>query len=113
HDLALNVGGIAALQGLSEVSFAVYELLERARGHDGQAAAAAAEQGRAAREEPANYRASLDEKLKGSALAIEKMMAQGQAIVDWQHKEDVQRVMRRDIKRELRNLGGLTEEELT
>jgi type I restriction enzyme R subunit len=35
-----------------------------------------------------------------------------QAIIDWQHKEDVQRVLRRDIKRDLRQLGGLSEEHL-
>jgi len=39
-------------------------------------------------------------------------MKRGQSIVDWQHKEDVQRVMRRDIKRALRRVGGLTEEQL-
>ena len=33
-------------------------------------------------------------------------------IVDWQSKEDVQRVMRSDIKRELRKLDGLMEEEI-
>ena len=33
-------------------------------------------------------------------------------IVDWEHRDDVQRAMRRDIKRELRAAGGLTEEGL-
>ena len=39
-------------------------------------------------------------------------MRVGQAILDWQNKEDVQRTMRRDIKRELRKVGDLPEEEI-
>ncbi|MCC7363174.1 MAG: hypothetical protein IT303_02285 [Dehalococcoidia bacterium] len=39
-------------------------------------------------------------------------MQRGQAIVDWQRNEDVLRVMRRDIKRELRTAGALPEEQL-
>ncbi len=33
-------------------------------------------------------------------------------ILDWQNKEDVQRTMRRDIKRELRKVEGLSGEQI-
>lgn len=46
------------------------------------------------------------------AVRIERVMGRGRAIVDWQANEDVLRMMRRDIKRELRAAGDLTEEEL-
>ena len=44
--------------------------------------------------------------------SIAEIMARSQAIIDWQHNEDVLRVMRRDMKRELRALGNLSEEQL-
>ena len=45
-------------------------------------------------------------------MRVEQVMRVGQAILDWQNKEDVQRTMRRDIKRELRKVGDLPEEEI-
>lgn len=36
----------------------------------------------------------------------------GRGIVDWQDNDEVQRQMRRDIKRELRDAGGLSEDQL-
>lgn len=98
-------GEAAARQGMSEVSMAVYELLESS------AKSGEVTVNRIA-EEKATYRANLDENLKDVSLSIEAVMKEGQKIIDWQHREDVQRVMRRDIKRELRKVGGLTEEEL-
>jgi hypothetical protein len=95
---ALSIADIAAQQGLSEVAFAVYELLEQTDGRDGSTARSGG--------------AALDERLKETALAIERAMTAAQAIIDWQHKEDVQRLLRRDIKRDLRQLGGLSEEQL-
>lgn len=107
---ALSLADIAAQQGLSEVSFAVYALLEQTRAADcdepGDNGA------RALREDPAFYLAGLDVQLKRVSLRIEQIMQAGQGIVDWQNKEDVQRQMRRDIKRELRRLGGFSEEQL-
>ena len=44
--------------------------------------------------------------------ALRKRMERGQAIIDWQSNDDVLRVMRRDIKRELRVSGSLSEEDL-
>ncbi len=104
---ALSTADLARQQGLSEVSYAVYELLERMtiEGPD-----ATSRDGVRENQEP--YLTGLDERLKGVSLSIEKVMGDGQAIVDWQNKEDVQRVMRRDIKRELRQLSNHSEEQL-
>lgn len=112
---ALSVADLAAQQGLSEVSFAVYELLEqRSSRAETPAGSSGNGTGRAGlvQQERASYNMGLDGHLKSVALSIEKIMAAGQSIVDWQHKEDVQRIMRRDTKRELRRLEGLSEEEL-
>lgn len=46
------------------------------------------------------------------AQNIEGIVQHYQKIVDWHNREDVLRSMRRDIKRELRPLGDLTETEL-
>jgi type I restriction enzyme R subunit len=104
---ALSAADVAAQQGLTEVSFAVYELLEQA-----SADGAGPPSSNGVREGHGPYRAGLDKRLKSVALSVEAIVARGQAIVDWHNKEDVQRVMRRDIKRELRQLEGLTEEQL-
>ena len=40
------------------------------------------------------------------------MVTRHTGVVDWQSNEDVQRLMRRDIKRELRPTGEYTEERL-
>jgi hypothetical protein len=97
-------GEEAASQGLSAVSMAVYDLLESVT-QPRSAEARIAEQ-------PATYRAHLDEGLKAVSLEIETIMRDGQKIIDWENREDVQRIMRRDIKRELRKVANLTEEEL-
>ena len=64
------------------------------------------------REEGGRYRGSLDENKKVVAQRIESVVIRYQAIVDWQNRDDVLRAMRRDIKRELRSTGDLTEDEL-
>lgn len=98
---------IAAEQGLTPVSFAVYELLERSpkQADEGLGAPGVAD-------DQGDYRTHLDETLKLAALRIEAVMRPHQSIVDWQSNYDVQRVMRRDIKRELRGVVDLSEEEL-
>ena len=100
---------IATEQGLTQVAFAVYELLERgpATGDgdvsDGQ---------RVLREEPAIYRTMFDERLKDVAREVDTVLQKHRAIVDWQENLDVQREMRRDIKRILRDTGRHAESEL-
>ena len=102
----LRLGDLAAQEGLSETSLAVYELIDRALNSEAE------EGGGVLREEPAPYLAAIETELKSVALRIEDVMRRGQAIVDWQRNEDVLRMMRRDIKRELRGAGELSEDQL-
>ncbi|MPZ15505.1 MAG: hypothetical protein GEU73_13970 [Chloroflexi bacterium] len=64
------------------------------------------------REERTGFRASFDDTLKATATRVEAVMKQYQGIIDWQSNFEIQRQMRRDIKRELRAGSTLTEEEL-
>ena len=95
---------IAAQHGLSPVSFAIYELLEV--GQPG-----AAEDG-AVQEERGAYRTHFDEEIKAVALKVDAVVSRHKAVVDWQSNLEIQREMRRDIKRELRDSGDYTEEQL-
>ena len=95
---------IAAQHGLSLVSFAIYELLEV--GQPG-----AAEDG-AVQEERGAYRTHFDEEIKAVVLKVDAVVSRHKAVVDWQSNLEVQREMRRDIKRELRDSGDYTEEQL-
>jgi type I restriction enzyme R subunit len=104
---AISATRAASEQGLSELSFAVYELLEQSTTRVSEPTGVTN-----VSEQRPGYRAGLDERLKSIAIGIEQVMNRGQAIVDWQSKEDVQRVMRRDIKRQLRRLDDLLEEEI-
>jgi len=106
RDETLGLGDLAAQEGLSETSLAVYELVDHALD------AEAGEVAGVLREGSAPYRAAIDPKLKSVALRIEDVMRRGQAFVDWQRNEDVLRMMRRDIKRELRGAGDLPEDQL-
>ena len=58
------------------------------------------------------YRTELDEETKRVSQRVEKVIAQHQGVIDWQSNLDVQREMRRDIKRELRPNGDYTEGQL-
>ena len=94
---------IAAEHGLSPVSFAIYELIER-RQQDVLAASVG--------EEQAPYRTALDEDTKRVAGQVESVVVHHSGVVDWQSNEEVKRLMRRDIKRELRPTGDYTEDQL-
>ena len=95
---------IAAQHGLSPVSFAIYELLEV--GQPG-----VIEEG-SVREESGSYRTPFDEEIKAVALKVDAVVSRHKVVVDWQSNLEVQREMRRDIKRELRESGNYTEERL-
>jgi type I restriction enzyme R subunit len=105
---ALGEAQAAADQGLTELSFALYELLEQTT--TGTLAGSGGEF--RIGEERAAYRTAFDEGLKSRAIKIEEIMRRGQSIIDWHANEDVQREMRRDIKRELRELDGLSEDDV-
>jgi type I restriction enzyme R subunit len=96
---------IAAEQGLTPVSFAVYGILASR-----PAVGAAAGGGpRVLREDEGVY-GELDEGLKDVAHKIEVKLQEHRAIIDWRDNLDVQREMRRDVKRLLRQTGRDEEE---
>ena len=78
---------VAAEHGLSPVSFAIFELI---RTRDGDTAPGAWS----------------EQDVKSAALALEGVIKQHAGVVEWQSNPDVQRLMRRDIKRKLRPSGG-------
>ena len=53
-----------------------------------------------------------EQDLKDAALALEGVIKQHAGVVEWQSNPDVQRLMRRDIKRELRPSGDYGEPQL-
>ena len=84
---------IAAEHGLSPVSFAIFELIRSGDGDAGPGAWA-------------------ERDLNDAALALEGVIQQHAGVVEWQSNPDVQRLMRRDIKRELRPSGNYGEPQL-
>ena len=95
---------IAAEHGLTPVSFAIYELLDE-RSED-------ADSSTEIRESHPPYHTQLDEETKCIALKVESAIVRHSGVVDWQVNEEIKRLMRRDIKRELRPGGDYSEEQL-
>ena len=95
---------IAAEHGLTPVSFAIFELLD---GRPGETVSPTQ-----VRDEQDPYRTQFDEQTKDVALEVESVIVRHSVVVDWQSNEDIKRLMRRDIKRELRPTGDFTEEQL-
>ena len=104
RDTIPSEADIAAEHGLSPMSFAIYELLDS---HTGEPEPAPAAHG-----DDTLYRTHFDETTKTVALRLEDAVEKHRAVVEWQSNLEVQRVMRRDIKRELRGLGAFSEEHL-
>ena len=98
---------IASEQGLTPVSFAVYGLLAGG----GSNGAGGGAPGRVS-EEPAEYRVEFDDSLKEAARDIDAILDKHRSIIDWWENLDVQREMRRDIKRLLRETKRYEEDEL-
>ena len=103
HDVQ-RVADIAAQHGMTTVSFAIYQLLD-------EFPAGQTLKSRAG-EEQRGYRTEIDEETKRVSQEVERVIAQHRDVIDWQSNLDVQREMRRDIKRELRPTGDYTEEQL-
>ena len=95
---------IAAEHGLTPVSFAIYELLDRPPEETASPAQV--------REERSQYHTHFDEQVKTVALKVESVVVRHSGVVDWQSNEEVKRLMRRDIKREPRPTGEYTEDQL-
>ena len=103
HD-AQRVSDIAAQHGMTMVSYAIYQLLD--------SFFAAESPKPAVGEEGGGYRTEIDEETKKISEKVEKAIVRHKDVIDWQTNLDVQREMRRDIKRELRPTGEYTEEQL-
>ncbi len=99
-----RMADIAAQHGMTTESFAIYQLPD-------EFPAGQTSQFRAG-EEQRGYRTEIDEETKRVSQEVEKVISQHRDVIDWQSNLDVQREMRRDIKRELRPTGEYTEEQL-
>ena len=91
---------LAAQLGLSSESFAIYELIGRG------SSSIISEGGRA------DYHVRMDDAQKEATEKVDTALAQHRAVVDWQSNLEVQRLMRRDIKRVLGPGGKYNEDEL-
>ena len=98
---------IAKEHGLTPVSFAVYGLLAGRVANDAGGGGA-----RRVAEERGVYVTPLDGALKAAAKDIDAIFDRHRSIIDWQENLDVQREMRRDIKRLLRETGRHGEDEV-
>ena len=103
HDVQ-RVADIAARYGMTTVSYAIYQLLD-------EFPAGQTLKSRAG-EEQRGYRTEIGEETKRVSQEVERVIAQHRDVIDWQSNLDVQREMRRDIKRELRPTGDYTGEQL-
>ena len=99
---------IAVEHGLTPVSFAVYGLLA-GQGSNGSGLTSGY---REVAEDVVSYDAEFDGGLTGVARAIEDVIQEHRSIIDWRENLDVQREMRRDVKRLLRDTGHYGEDEL-
>ena len=103
HDVQ-RMADIAASYGMNTVSFAIYQLLDEFPvGEVSKSTAAEGQRG---------YRTELDEGTKRISEEVDRVIAQHKDVIDWESNLDVQREMRRDIKRELRPTEDYTEEQL-
>ena len=103
HDQIGTEEDIAAQLGLSPDGFVLYELI-------GDATTSSA--GKISDGPRGEYRVRSDEARKEAAESVEKALVPHSAVVNWQSNADVQRLMRRDIKRALRDGEKYTEDEL-
>ena len=94
---------VAAELGLSSESFAIYEIIGQGGGSSGSAISEG---------ERAAYHARMEEEQKEATERVESAVEQHRAVVDWQTNPEVQRLMRRDIKRALRDGEKYSEDEL-
>ena len=94
----------ALSQGLSTLSMSIYELIDP---HS-----AASLPGMPSSNGQSQNQAPLDKATRNLACDLEKVVDEHRKIVDWQSNAEVQREMRRDIKRRLRNAGQFPEARL-
>ena len=105
--LRIDIGreeGVASELGLSPLAYAVYGILTRV-GDEEEAAAAV-------HEASPTYTPTVDESVKATALQVESVLNKHTVVVDWRANGEVLRLMRRDLKRDLRRAVDRTEEQL-
>ena len=103
HDVERMVD-IAAQHGMTTVAYAIYQLLhEFSTGETLKSEVAEGQRG---------YRTEVDEETRKASQEVEEVIAQHREVIDWESNLDVQREMRRDIKRALRPTGDYTEEQM-
>ncbi len=96
-----NRADVAASQGFSTLSMAIYELLDcHSRDTDPPVPKLT---------EYTPNQPDFDEETRNVALKLEIAVDHHKGVIDWQLNSDVLREMRRDIKRELRNSGEFSE----
>ena len=103
HDVQ-RMADIAAQHGMTTVSFAIYQLLDEFPYKQTLKSGVG--------EEQRSYGTEIDEETKRVSQEVERVIAQHKDVIDWHLNLEVQREMRRDIKRELRPTGDYTEEQL-
>ncbi len=92
----------AAQLGMTQVAYAIYQLLGESTASSG---------GGILQTRP-DYQPDADEEVKKVALEVEEIINRRKEIIDWTSNFEVQREMRRDIKRALRPTGDYTEDRL-
>ena len=105
--LRIDIGreeGVASELGLSPLAYAVYGILTGV-GDEEEAAAGV-------HEASPTYTPTVDESVKATALQVEAVLNKHTVVVDWRANGEVLRLMRRDLKRDLRRAVDRTEEQL-
>ena len=99
-----SVADIAARHGMTAVAFAIYQLLDEFPDRETSKSAVG--------EPSMGYHPEIDEETKRISKDVEQVISSHQGVIDWRSNLEVQREMRRDIKRELRPGEHYTEEQL-
>ena len=105
--LCIDIGreeGVASELGLSPLAYAVYGILTEV-GDEEEAATGV-------HEASPTYTPTVDESVKATALQVEAVLNKHTVVVDWRANDEVLRLIRRDLKRDLRRAGDRTEEQL-
>ena len=101
---ASRIREFAAQLGMTQVAYAIYQLLGERPASSGS--------GDGVSQTRPDYRPDADEEVKKVALEVEEIINRRKGVIDWASNLEVQREMRRDIKRALRPTGDYTEERL-
>ena len=99
-----SIADIASRHGMTAVAFAIYQLLDEFPNRGTSESVVG--------EPSAGYRPEIDEETKRISKEVDQVISSHREVIDWHSNPEVQREMRRDIKRELRPSEHYTEEQL-